>query len=250
NSKANTKWNVISTRIWGGTATNEFQVLTGVSLEPLSSYITSPFIQMTQKINDLPSIVSRMNGLGYNTTAIHSANPTNYRRNDVYSNMKFDQFIHSETMKYTDTLNDLHPYISDESTYREMFDVMEETNGLDFLHVVTMQNHSGYREQYENNSFEVSGTGDTGSANGYFQDLENSDQALLDLIEKLDNYSEPVLLLFWGDHLPGFYKEEVTSINSSVTLRETPFFIYSNKEQLQSDSGMVSLIYLNIYILK
>src|SRR5699024_11539194 len=45
----------------GGTATNEFQVLTGVSLEPLSSYISSPFIQMTQKINDLPSIFNRMN---------------------------------------------------------------------------------------------------------------------------------------------------------------------------------------------
>src|SRR5699024_9540654 len=41
----------------------------------------------------------------------------------------------------------------------------------------------------------------------------------------------------------------VTSINSSVTLRETPFFIYINTEQLQRDSGMVSLIYLNNYIL-
>lgn len=234
----------------GGTATNEFQVLTGVSLEPLSSYISSPFIQMTQVTKNLPSIVNRMNEIGYRTTAIHSSKPENYRRNDVYVNLGFNDFIHQNTMKHTDTLNDLHPYISDESTYQEMFDVLEGTNELNFLHVVTMQNHSGYRDQYENNDFNVSGSGDYGSAVGYFQDLENSDQALFDLIEKLENYSEPVLLLFWGDHLPGFYKEEVTNKNSSVTLRETPFFIYSNKKQLQGDSGMVSLIYLNNYILK
>ena len=234
----------------GGTATNEFQVLTGVSTEALAPSISSPFIQMTQDMERLPSVANKMKEFGYKTTAIHSFSPTYYRRNDVYDNLGFEDFIHQDTMRYTEAPDVNHPYISDLSTYREMFDVMESTDEVDFLHLVTMQNHSGYRDNYEEHHFNVSGTGDFGSAIGYFQDLKESDEALKMLIEKIDAFDEPVLLVFWGDHLPGFYKEEIISKNSMVTLHETPFFIYSNDFELEEDIGMRSLIYLNNYVNK
>ena len=234
----------------GGTATNEFQVLTGVSTEALAPSISSPFIQMTQDMERLPSVASKMKEFGYKTTAIHSFSPTYYRRTDVYENLGFEDFIHRDTMRYTETPDVNHPYISDLSTYREMFDVMKNTEEVDFLHLVTMQNHSGYRDNYEEHHFNVSGTGDFGSAIGYFQDLKESDEALEMLIEEIDAFDEPVLLVFWGDHLPGFYKEEITNKNSMVALHETPFFIYSNELELEKDIGMRSLIYLNNYVNK
>jgi len=235
----------------GGTATNEFQVLTGISLEPLYAHITSPFIQMENRMDDFPSIVAKMNGYGHESTAIHAYVPNFYKRRDVYSDLQFDEFIHIDNMKYTETPSDSHPYISDFSAYQELLDVLNDnTEEPDFIHLVTMQNHGGYEGRYENVDYEVTGTGNQEEANQYFRDLENSDYSLNYLIEQLDEYPEPVLLMFWGDHLPGLYQGEALENNPDQAMYETPLFFYSNEVELEGDLGLRSLIYLNNYVLE
>ena len=62
---------VLSPTFGGGTNANEFQALTGFSLEPMNPQITSPYVQLVDGIKHYPTIVDKLNELNYQTTAIH-----------------------------------------------------------------------------------------------------------------------------------------------------------------------------------
>lgn len=241
---------ILAPSIGGGTATNEFQVLTGFSMEPFATQITSPFIQLTNQMSGFPSISNKFNNYNYKTTAIHPYTPTFYRRTDVYENLKFDEFLHQDNVVYREQISEKHRYISDFAAYQEVFDVLEKSKEKDFVHLVTIQNHMPYANKYDNVDFEVSGSGNKEEANAYFKDLENSDISLRLLINKIDDYPEPILLVFWGDHLPGFYEGEVLNNNSNQIMRETPFIVYSNEHNFEEETGLISPIYLSNYINK
>lgn len=241
---------VLAPSIGGGTATNEFQVLTGFSMEPFATQITSPFIQLTNQMRDFPSISNKFNNYNYKTTAIHPYTPTFYRRTDVYENLKFDEFLHQDNVVYREQISEKHRYISDFAAYQEVFDVLEKSKEKDFIHLVTIQNHMPYANKYDNVDFEVTGSGNKEEANAYFKDLENSDISLRLLINKIDDYPEPILLVFWGDHLPGFYEGEVLNNNNNQIMRETPFIVYSNEHNFEEEAGLISPIYLSNYINK
>ncbi|HLS71884.1 MAG TPA: sulfatase-like hydrolase/transferase [Chitinophagaceae bacterium] len=239
---------ILAPNFGGGTATNEFEVLTGFLMEPFASQITSPYIQLTTQMTNFPSVAKKLKFSNYKTTAIHPYIPSFYRRNDVYSNLGFDEFRHQDNMKNKDKVSETHRYISDQSAYKEIFEVMETSKNPDFIHLVTMQNHTSYKEKYEEVDFEVEGSGNSEEANAYFQDLENSDKALKTFIKQIDDFNEPILLIFWGDHLPGFYAGDVLEANEEKTLYETPFFIYSNQMSLNNEGGLISPAYLSNYI--
>jgi len=239
---------VLAPSLGGGTATNEFQALTGFSMETFDS-INSPFTQLTSQIVDYPSIADRFKDFGYRATAIHPYSSSFYRRPDVYEGMNFDKFLHQDNMEYTERISEQHSYISDFSAYREVFEVMENTEEQDFIHVVTMQNHSGYGNKYDYVDYEVEGSGTPSEANAYFEDLENSDIALRRFINEIDRSNEPILLVFWGDHLPGFYQGEALE-NNNLALYETPLFVYSNEIDLNRNDGLISPFYLGNYVLE
>lgn len=198
----------------------------------------------------LPSFVKKMNHLGYKSTAIHPYSEAFYRRRDVYEYLGFEDFIYEEKMTFNEKASPIHSYISDEATYNEVFKVIKDTPNSDFIHVVTMQNHTEYKNQFESSYFEVSGTKDEESGAGYFKGLSISDQALDTFLTKIDQYPEPILLVFWGDHLPDLYDSEVFLKNPAISKYETPFFIYSNDKALKGKEGMKSLVYLSNYIFK
>ena len=148
-------------------------------------------------------------------------------------------------MTYTDKMGKSW-HISDSSAYKESIDVIERTDTKDFIHLVTMQNHIAYRNKYDNPSFDTTGTEVKADGDGYMEDLHNSDKALEQLIDFIDDQEEDFLLVFWGDHLPGIYPEEITNKNSELSMRETPLFFYSNKHDLSGDVGTISpVFYLN-----
>lgn len=239
---------ILAPSIGGGTATNEFQVLTGLAMEPFAPQMSSPFIQLTKQMPDLPVITNRMKDYNYKATAVHPYTPTFYRRSDTYRDFNFDEFRHQENMKHREQISEQHRYISDFAAYQEVFDVLEETEENDFIHLVTIQNHMPYANKYDNVDYEVTGSGNDEEAAAYFKDLENSDISLRLLINKIDRHPEPILLLFWGDHLPGFYEGDVLEKNDYQTMQETPFLIYSNEVDLKEEIGLINPIYLNNYV--
>lgn len=236
----------------GGTANIEFSALTGVSMEPLAPSLTTPFTQLTTRMKELPSIPRQLKEKGYQTTAIHPHDTTMYKRVDVYDYLGFEEFISRDdlasTMKYEN-----NQYIADLASYQEAMDVMQNSSGNDFIHIVTMHNHVDYIDNYQELEYQVEGVEDPeNSISQYYQGLSYSDKDLQALVEKMDALEEKTLLVFWGDHLPGIYNEDIFTKEQSLDMYETPLVIYSNfADMSREDSDMlISPIYFMNHVLK
>ncbi|WP_373472227.1 LTA synthase family protein [Carnobacterium alterfunditum] len=240
---------VLSQGYGGGTANIEFEALTGISMEPMASSITTPFTQLTTKIKDFPSVPSYLSEKGFATTAIHPFNTSMYKRKEVYTNMGFDTFLSDSTMRYTAKI-DQNNYISDQSAYKEVLDQLENSEENDFVHLVTMQNHMDYTGKYPNTEFKAEGSANDMEAINYYQDINNSDKSLKEFLAKIEKFSENSIVVFWGDHLPGFYGNEIMSKNGTVKMHETPLLIYANFKTRANYIDTISPIYFMNYILE
>lgn len=238
----------LSQSIGGGTANSEFEALTSMSLEPFAGQVYAPYVEATSIMQYIPSIARRAKNSELHTTAIHSHYGHLYKRTSVYPRLGFDDFIHRNEMTHTDLLGN-SDYISDAASYKELIDRMEETDGKDLIHLVTMQNHMSYRHKYDNPEYKTSGLSNNDEGNGYLQDLNYSDQALEDLIDYIDQHDEDTLLVFWGDHLPSIYPNSILDQNSHLTMRQTPLFFYSNHTDLEGNLGTISPIYFINHVL-
>lgn len=226
----------------GGTANIEFEALTGFSMEPFAANITTPYTQFLSSRDNFPSIVSRLQEAGFRTTAIHPYNTTMYKRLENYEALGFDTFLYEDTMANTAKL-DTNPYISDAAAYAEITAILKASEEKDFIHLVTMQNHTPYQDKYT----AIPSVAETGIASqsirNYLQDLQYSDQALAELLATLQEWDEPTIVVFWGDHWPSVFGEELYALNTIQNMHETPLFIYSNTKEIHKDLGVISPIY-------
>ena len=226
----------------GGTANIEFEALTGFSMEPFAANITTPYTQFLSSRDNFPSIVSRLEQAGFRTTAIHPYNTTMYKRLENYEALGFDTFLYEDTMANTAKL-DTNPYISDAAAYAEITAILKASAEKDFIHLVTMQNHTPYQDKYT----ATPSAAETGivsqSIRNYLQDLQYSDQALAELLATLQEWDEPTIVVFWGDHWPSVFGEELYALNTLQNMHETPLFIYSNTPEVHKDLGVTSPLY-------
>src|SRR5699024_8065231 len=165
------------------TSNSEFEALTTMALESLAPNVNSPFVEATNTLSSVPSLPKRFKNSGMNTTAIHPYSPNWYRRSEAYDYLGFENFLHENNMKNKSTIEN-NNYISDKSAYQEVIDTLSQTPGNDFIHLVTMQNHTPYDDIYSDIEFKSDGAGDLG--NGYLQGINYSDQALEFLIDELN----------------------------------------------------------------
>ncbi|MDE1548166.1 LTA synthase family protein [Jeotgalibaca caeni] len=233
----------------GGTANIEFEALTGISLEPLASNITTPFIQLSNQMKSFPKVTDLMAEAGHHLTAIHPYNTTMYKRLENYQSLGFDEFLFQDDMTYTKRIDE-NTFISDESTYQEVMDVMKQSDGKDFVHLVTMQNHKPFVHKYENVDFEVQGAPYNLEVAHYAQGIQYSDIALDNFLKELDTTEEKTMVVFWGDHLPSFYGEELFDLNGHVRMHETPLLFYTNFSEDSQSIGTISPIYFMNHVLE
>ena len=240
---------VLSQGLGGGTANIEFEALTGLSMEPMAPNITTPYSQLVADIENYPSITSYLKNEGFATTAIHPFNTTMYKRNDVYKKLEFDTFIDETTISHNKII-DQNRYISDESAYEEVIDQIKNSEETDFIHLVTMQNHTYYSGKYPNTRFKFEGAADNDEAVNYLQDIEYSDIALQEFLNTLDTFPEDTMVIFWGDHLPGFYGYEIADLNGRVKMHETPLVMYTNFDEKEEYIDTISPMYFINHILE
>lgn len=221
---------MLSPNYGGGTANIEFEALTSFSMALLNSQLTTPYTMLVPKINEFPSIVSLLNKQKYQTTAIHPYNTSMYKRKDVYSVFGFDQFISENTMSYTDKLEN-NPYISDESAYKEVLDVLKDDTTPQFVHLVTMQTHLPYGGKYQSD-YRSNVQENNQSIDNYMQDIAYSSEALQSFISSLNQLDRRTLVVFWGDHLPSIYSDEIKENNDEVAMHLTEFLMYDTENQL------------------
>lgn len=231
-AKASISGKMLSQNYGGGTANIEFEALTSFSMGLLNPQMTTPYTMLLPKMTVVPSLVSFLTNQGYQTTAIHPYDTSMYKRKDVYGVFGFNEFLHQDTMTYTDKIGN-NPYISDESAYQEVLAKLKAEQKPQFVHLVTMQTHMPYTNKYTTLDYEMTGdSSDRNSIENYLQDIAYSSQALKQFMAELEKLPKRTLVVFWGDHLPGIYSEELQQKNEEITMHQTEFAILDSKKQL------------------
>ena len=196
----NTVTGMLNVSICGGnTANTEFEFLTGNTMAflpqgciPYQQYITG----------EIPSLANHLQELGYQTAATHPYYASGWERNTVYPWLGFSKSVFLEGYRQAERIRD---YVSDASCVKKIIDFYEnkEEGKPLFVFNVTMQNHGGYQEAFDNFTPEIAvSDADNFALNQYLSLVELSDQALETLISYFANVDEKTVVVFFGDHQP------------------------------------------------
>ena len=127
----------------GGTATVEFEYLTGFTslFQPPHTVAYQLYVE-----EGMPSLAALAGAQGYETTAFHPYKSSGWNRVLAYQYLSFDHQLYQEDVENPWYIRH---YISDLSDYDTIFDVTQAQDTT-FLFNVTMQNHSGYAQGWNN----------------------------------------------------------------------------------------------------
>ena len=247
------KGTMISPVTGGGTANVEFEYLTGDSLAFLPS---STVAYQLYLYDGCPSLVSQAKDLGYHTIAFHPYLSSGWNRTSVYPWLGFDEVHFQEDVQDPQYIRN---YVSDLSDYEQLFRWTEENDGPTMIFNVTMQNHSGYSQGWNNLSGDVNVTGGAKSSSittQYFSLMKESDQAIQALVEHYSQVEEKTLIVFFGDHQPPLgntffetlYGKKLDERDPEEVQQayETPFFIWANYDIPEQDDLRISSNYLGV----
>lgn len=235
----------------GGTATVEFEYLTGFTslFQPPHTVAYQLYVE-----EGMPSLAALAGSQGYATTAFHPYKSSGWNRVLAYQYLDFDRQLYEEDVP---SPHIIRSYISDKSDY-EMIYKSTETEERSFFFNVTMQNHSGYAQGWNNLPRHIELPSRLKAADRtaeQFLDLmKESDLALEELITYYSQCEEPTLVVFFGDHQPpltnAFYEELYGKKLSERTTGEVlqqyavPFFIWANYDIEERQDMVVSPNYL------
>ncbi len=221
----------------GGTADTEFDVASGMQTNLLNP--AAPSLTAFRTVNrDRDSIFRIFGADGYTSCFMHPGQSWFYNRENVYDWFGADEsfFVEDFDAEYKGS------WVTDESVLRELISRFEEKSaggGLDFTYAVTIQNHMSYTaEKYGDYVCpEVETTAELSpeiqtAVNVYAEGIRDANAMLEDLTEFYSEQSEPVLLVFFGDHLPylGDNRQGYAELGlpaASVTGGEDPFAAYT-----------------------
>ena len=247
------KGTMISPVTGGGTANVEFEYLTGDSL----AFLPSSTVAFQLYLYDgCPSLVSQAKDLGYHTIAFHPYLSSGWNRTSVYPWLGFDEVHFQEDVQDPQYIRN---YVSDLSDYEQLFRWTEESAGPTMIFNVTMQNHSGYSQGWNNLSGDVTVTGGAKPSSittQYFSLMKESDQAIQALVEHYSQVEEKTLIVFFGDHQPPLgntffetlYGKKLDERDPEEVQQayETPFFIWANYDIPEQDDLRISSNYLGV----
>lgn len=252
-TKNTVKGTMISPVTGGGTANVEFEYLTGDSLAFLPS---STVAYQLYLYDGCPSLVSQAKDLGYHTIAFHPYLSSGWNRTSVYPWLGFDEVHFQEDVQDPQYIRN---YVSDLSDYEQLFRWTEESDGPTMIFNVTMQNHSGYSQGWNNLSGDVTVTGGAKPSSittQYFSLMKESDQAIQALVEHYSQVEEKTLIVFFGDHQPPLgntffetlYGKKLDERDPEEVQQayETPFFIWANYDIPEQDELRISSNYLGV----
>lgn len=232
----------------GGTNKTEYELLTSNSMELLPD--VTPFNVLN--LSNAESIVSFLKQYGYYTIAMHPGERTSYNREYAFECLGFNEVNFSKDFLDLERYKD-RVWPTDESVYQNMIRKYEETaktNEPIFLYMLTLQNHGGYEtSDQKNDIIHVSGeySGYEDELNEYLTSISLSDAAFHELIDYFSNSDRQVVVCMLGDHCPDYMQEMVHKTLGEVdevSMRSTPFVIWSNYNITDSCRETVSVNYL------
>lgn len=242
----------------GNTANSEFEFLTGSTMAflPQGSVAYQQYVQ-----SEVPSLASHLKSLGYQTTAIHPYYADGWDRDRVYPLLGFDTFLSKDDFAGA---KKLRSYISDEACFDKIIELYEEKEEGEplFVFSVTMQNHSGYEEEFDNFSPEITVEGISAkSLPAYLSLMKETDRAFEELVTYFKDAEEDTMIVLFGDHQPTTYVSNPVLRSNGVNpenlteeenlLRyQVPYVIWSNFNIQEAKGQESSLNYLMLDVLE
>lgn len=237
----------------GGTASVEFEYLTGFStlFQPPHTVAYQLYVE-----EGMPSLAALAGSNGYESTAFHPYKSSGWNRVLAYKALSFQHQMYEEDVENPWYIRS---YISDKSDYETIFKTTQQQDSSFFFNV-TMQNHSGYAQGWNNleraiqlpDHLRISDL----TAEQYFDLSLESDKALEELLTYYSNLEEPTLVVFFGDHQPplknAFYEKLYGKALSDRTTQEVlqqyavPFFIWANYDIEEQENVVISPNYLGV----
>lgn len=224
----------------GGTCNSEFEFLTGTSMAFQSG---GYYPYLSQDFSRMPTLARYFTSIGYRTCALHPNWPANWRRDEVYPAMGFDEFVSAEAWEDAERVRG---EVTDAAVYDEILRRLDGGKGPQFLFAITMANHGGYGREVEPAfQAEVGETALEGEPGVYADLVRLADADLADFVDTLRERDEPIVLCFFGDHQPsvadgllaeatGATMDEAWASGDLATLErcyEVPYFIWENDAQ-------------------
>ena len=238
----------------GGTANVEYEVLTG------NPYIFLPGGTVAYQLfidTDSPSLAEISEA--DSSFAFHPYLASGWNRTQAYEYLGFDEQLFDEDVADPEYVRN---YISDECSFDVITDITEAESGETFIFNVTMQNHSGYDQGWNNLDRDVHLTGDlTGESNAaeqYLNLADMTDEAFAELIEYYESCSEPTIIAMFGDHQPPlsdeFFEKLLGKPESELSDEErmveflVPFVVWANYDIPEDDDVFLSCNYFGLLV--
>lgn len=261
----------------GGTANTEFDVLTGIQTNALSAATTSAFRVVNR---DLDSLFRVFAGDGCRTSFFHPGDDWFYNRENVYRWMGAEETVFADQME---CLAYKGRWVTDNymaGLIEQEFEAAVSTGETLFHYTTTIQNHMSYTADKYGEGYdfppvplnaEVSDQVRT-MLEVYVEGVRDADAMLGRLRNYFAAQNEPVVLVFFGDHLPylgdnqlGYAELGVTQEANwdALTSYETPYIIWANDAAVKilnweaavkaldlPDGGMLSAAFLGATVLE
>lgn len=129
-----------------------------------------------------------------------------------------------------------------------------------FIYNVTIQNHSGYEEDFGLNEI-YSNKYESKTLSTYLTLINETDESIKRLIEYFDNVDEPTLICIFGNHYPGAFDNNdkidkalrgsnYLTGDEKLLRYKTPFLIHTNYDIEETDYyDGISLSYLSTLVM-
>ena len=180
---------------------------------------------------------------------MHNYTGTFYGRNTVYAQLGFDRFVPQEYMNGL-TYNALG-WARDSVLVSETMQALTTTPGRDFVFTVTVQSHGKYPTEAEKVEGDIKvlsapETVDAAALTYYVNELSQVDAFIGALIDELEDFDEPTVLVLYGDHLPALNIE--ADELSTGDLYQTTYVLWNNFG-LDLQGGDLQAFQLSAYVL-
>lgn len=189
--------------IGGGTANVEFEVMSGMNMDFFGAG-EAPYNTIIQEVT-CETIANTLRKQGYYTTALHNNTGFFFSRNEVYANLGYDRFVPLEYMLYPE-YNEVG-WAHDIVLTDEIMRVMQNSSERDLIFAISVEAHGKYAETYqpEEGDIEILSLPEEAYLapfQNYVNLLPDVDRFIASLLEALEGYDEPTVVILYGDHLP------------------------------------------------
>lgn len=215
--------------IGAGTANTEFEVITGMNLDFFGpgEYPYKTILKNTS----CESLAFNFHDQGYATHVMHNNRASFYDRHKIFKNLGFDEFTSFELMNITEYTP--NGWAKDKVLTKEIMKVLNTTGERDLIYTISVQAHGKYpaTELIENPPIKLLSGADESKWYGieyYANQIKEMDDFLKELTAALETFDEPVILVGFGDHLPGlgFTDEDMKESD----MKQTQYFIWTNQD--------------------